>query len=246
MPVSIGGSTGIGGNDGTVGTPAVRGSANNTGIYFPSAGNVAIAINGVQKLLIDNTGIITSNGATFIANTATSAGQIPFSTNGSTFTPTQKIVQGTSVATTSGTSIDFTGIPSWVKRVTVMLNNVSTNGSSIVQIQLGAGSVQTTGYKSTASYNSAAANQYAYATTGFVVDSSYATAALTLTGNYVFTYLGSNIWTGSGNIGGDASASISWSCAGGVTLSGTLDRVRITTVNGTDTFDAGSINILYE
>ena len=35
-------------------------------------------------------------------------------------------------------------------------------------------------------------------------------------------------------------------CAGRVTLSGALDRVRVTTVNGTDTFDAGSINILYE
>jgi hypothetical protein len=34
--------------------------------------------------------------------------------------------------------------------------------------------------------------------------------------------------------------------AGSVTLSATLDRIRITTVNGTDTFDAGSINIAYE
>jgi hypothetical protein len=36
------------------------------------------------------------------------------------------------------------------------------------------------------------------------------------------------------------------SIGGFVPLSGTLDRVRITTANGTDTFDAGSINILYE
>jgi hypothetical protein len=34
--------------------------------------------------------------------------------------------------------------------------------------------------------------------------------------------------------------------SGSKTLAGTLDRIRITTVNGTDTFDAGQINILYE
>jgi hypothetical protein len=34
--------------------------------------------------------------------------------------------------------------------------------------------------------------------------------------------------------------------AGDVALSGTLDRIRITTVNGTDTFDAGTINVSWE
>lgn len=33
---------------------------------------------------------------------------------------------------------------------------------------------------------------------------------------------------------------------GTISLAGALDNVRLTTVNGTDTFDAGSINILYE
>jgi len=84
MPVSIGGSTGIGGNDGTVGTPAVRGSANNTGIYFPSAGNVAIAINGVQKLLIDNTGNVTFSG-TVTANVTPASGQTVGVVNVQTF-----------------------------------------------------------------------------------------------------------------------------------------------------------------
>jgi hypothetical protein len=37
-----------------------------------------------------------------------------------------------------------------------------------------------------------------------------------------------------------------FSSSGTKSLSATLDRIRITTVNGTDTFDAGSINILYE
>ena len=57
-----------------------------------------------------------------------------------------QLISGTAVASTSGTSIDFTGIPSWVKRVTVMFSGVSTNGASLPQIQIGAGSVQTSGY----------------------------------------------------------------------------------------------------
>jgi hypothetical protein len=153
----------------------------------------------------------------------------------------------TAVASTSGTSIDFTGIPSWVKRVTVMFKSVSTNSTSLIQVQLGAGSVTTSGYNSTASFGGTSGSpaQYLAATTGFIA-SPFSTAALTISGMYVFTLLGSNTWTGSGNLGGDTSGLITSACSGGVTLGGTLDRVRITTVNGTDTFDAGSVNILYE
>ncbi len=147
---------------------------------------------------------------------------------------------------TSGTSIDFTGIPAGVERITVMLNNVSTNGSSIVQIQIGSGSVSNSGYKSTASYG-VSATQFASATSGFIINSSYTTASLTNSGLYVFTLINSNTWIGSGTIGGDTVGQITWACAGSSpALSGALDRVRITTVNGTDTFDAGSINVLYE
>jgi len=157
------------------------------------------------------------------------------------------IASGTAVASTSGTSIDFTSIPSWVKRITVMFNQVSTNGSSIPQIQIGSGSVSTSGYKSTASFGVNASFNYAYATTGFIIDTSYAQASETRSGSYVLTLLGSNTWVGAGNIGGDSAALITFCCAGNSpALGGALDRVRITTVNGTDTFDAGSINILYE
>ena len=58
------------------------------------------------------------------------------------------ITSGTSQASTSGTSIDFTSIPSWVKRITLMFNGVSTNGTSNYQIQIGSGSVTTSGYTS--------------------------------------------------------------------------------------------------
>ena len=71
------------------------------------------------------------------------------------------IASGTAVASTSGTSIDFTGIPSWVKRITVMLSGVSTSGTSIVLIQIGAGSVTTSGYASSGSIVAAAVLPFA-------------------------------------------------------------------------------------
>ena len=146
---------------------------------------------------------------------------------------------GTAVASTSGTSIDFTGIPAWAKKITVMFSGVSTSGTSLVQIQLGAGSVTTTGYLSSTSTNGASSTS----TTGFLVAASNA-AADGRYGVIIISKITANTWVMGGNVG-NATVNCSTSC-GNITLSGTLDRIRITTVNGTDTFDAGSINIMWE
>jgi len=153
------------------------------------------------------------------------------------------VISGTAVASTSGTSIDFTSIPSWVKRITVMFKNVSTNGTSYKQIQLGAGSVTTSGYQSSSSliYGTnlcVVANE----TVGFFIRSDV--AAEQLSGTYVFTSIGSNGWVGSSVMHHQGDRV--WQGAGRIDLGGTLDRVRITTINGTDAFDVGTINILYE
>jgi len=155
------------------------------------------------------------------------------------------LIAGTAVASTSGTFIDFTDIPSWVKRITVMMNGVSTSGTSNPLIQLGtSGGIVSTGYQvqSFNNVNPGGSTAPTSFTAGF--GSQSGAAVNTLTGNLVITNLSGNIWVGQGAfyITTTASSYI----AGGVTLSGTLDRVRITTVGGTDTFDAGSINILYE
>ncbi len=157
------------------------------------------------------------------------------------------IKSGTAVASTSGTSIDFTSIPSWVKRVTVIFNGVSTNGTSIVQVQIGSGSVSSSGYTSTASF-SGTAGGYTYATGGFIVDTTNsATTSILRSGLLQLSLIGSNTWIASGNISSGGNGLVTNCCAGNSpALSGTLDRVRITTVLGTDTFDAGTINILYE
>ena len=150
------------------------------------------------------------------------------------------ITSGTAVASTSGTSIDFTSIPSWVKRITVMFGGVSASGTSNLIIQLGAGSITTTGYLSTFN-NSDNTAQY-QGTTGLIIGTMV--AANNRTGIATIVTIGSNLWVMGSNTALESTTV--GSSAGKITLSGTLDRLRITAVNGTDTFDAGSVNILYE
>lgn len=150
------------------------------------------------------------------------------------------ITSGTAQASTSGTSIDFTGIPSWVKRVTVLFNTVSTNGSSSLLLQIGSGSITSSGYVSSSSDNGGITTF----TTGFGV-LKVGNASYSFSGHSVISALGSNTYVQSGCLGASSTQSASVS-GGAISLSGVLDRIRITTVNGTDTFDAGSINILYE
>ena len=155
------------------------------------------------------------------------------------------IASGTAVASTSGTSIDFTSIPSWVKRITVMFSGVSTSGTSIPIIQLGdAGGVETTGYLSTGSRVASATAASSAVTTGFGIG-SVGIAGAVMDGAITINLFGSNRWVAFGGIA-DSFSTFTLFTSGGKTLSDTLDRIRITTVNGTDTFDAGSINILYE
>jgi hypothetical protein len=154
----------------------------------------------------------------------------------------QRITQGTAVASTSGTSIDFTSIPSWVKRITVMFSGVSTNGTSNILLQLGdAGGVENTGYTS----RSQTIGSSATSTAGFILTVSLSTSADTFNGAVFLNFLSSNTWTESAIINHTGQNVLPYS-AGVKTLSDTLTQVRITTVGGTDTFDAGSVNIIYE
>ena len=153
------------------------------------------------------------------------------------------IVSGTAV-TASSTSVDFTGIPSWVKRITVMLNGVSTNGTSNWLVQLGdSGGIETTGYSAraiTLTNNSSATSTAGLISTAIVL------AANATSGSIIISLLDSttNTWVSQGNLLDPTN--YLHTASGVKALSATLDRVRITTVNGTDTFDAGTINILYE
>jgi hypothetical protein len=126
-----------------------------------------------------------------------------------------------------------------------MLQGVSTNGTSIPQLQIGSGSISASGYLGASTYvgtSSAATNL----TSGVLLLPTGWGAALAISGTVVFTIMGSNIWIFSGGLGLTANANGVYTGGDKSALSGALDRVRLTTVNGTDAFDAGSINILYE
>ena len=160
------------------------------------------------------------------------------------FASRSRLVRSTAVATTSGTSIDFTSIPSWVKRITVALDGVSTTGVSPVQIQLGdSGGVETTGYVGgTGDITGTNTTLYGAYSSGFV--SSGFTAATSRFGLLTLINSGGNTWVASGTF--DDGASFAGITQGAKALSATLDRIRLTTINGTDTFDTGSSNIIYE
>jgi hypothetical protein len=282
---------------------AVTAAQGGTGLTAPgTAGNV---------LTSDGTNWTSAASSTGVP---TAIGQIPFSTNGTTYTATQKIVRGTAITTTttsftgatsgasttltassvtgtiqvgqviagtgltagtvitaqltgttggagtytispistgtvSGTitvvGVDFLSIPSWVKRVTVMFNGVSTSGTSPIQIQVGSGSISATGYTSAAGAINGGTGQTS-STTGLPVTIPI-TAASLQSGSAILSLIASNTWVEQGVVLYTASAgAIVMSAGNSPALGGALDRVRITTVNGTDTFDAGSINILYE
>ena len=191
-----------------------------------TSGQIELQANGVTKVIV-------TSGVTTVANLSAT-----------TYTPTTSLITSdTAQTTTSGTFKDFTGIPSWVKRITVMFDGVSTNGTSAIIIQLGdSGDVETTGYISTGEFVEDNGAGVAF-TTGFALNNSSA-AASSYRGIATICLFGNNAWVYQSMLNNAATAMLIG--AGSKTLSDTLTQVRITTVNGTDTFDAGSINILYE
>jgi hypothetical protein len=155
------------------------------------------------------------------------------------------LVSGTAVASTSGTSIDFTSIPAGVRRITIMFNGTSLNASGSIIVQVGAGSFTTSGYAGAYGFfQNAAASSATTTTQGFGAFYTQG-AGDSQVGTMVIVTPSVNSWVSSLS-GANTGASAFYGGNGTVTLGGTLDRVRITTAAGTATFDAGSINILYE
>ena len=162
------------------------------------------------------------------------------------YTPKRPVL-GTEQASTSGTSIDFTSIPSWAKKIIIQLVGVSTNGTSNVIVQLGdSGGVETTGYLGAVTHISSITPSTVNFTAGIGVTAGidaasviHGTVTLSLEDASDFTWVGTSL-------NGYSNSNSSNFGAGSKSLSAALDRVRITTANGTDAFDAGAINILYE
>jgi hypothetical protein len=157
------------------------------------------------------------------------------------------ITSGTAVTLTTQTSVVFSSIPSWVKRITIMYTNVITSGASVPIIQLGtSGGLVTTGYSSTWAQGGYSTSAYGFTTTGLSIGTGVAsvtsrvgmcTIVLVSGNNWVMNGVGTFVYSGFG---------YSSTAAGNITLASPLTQISLTTVNGTDQYTSGSVNILYE
>lgn len=151
----------------------------------------------------------------------------------------QPFTHGTPLATTSGTEKDFTGIPSWVRNITVALAGVSLSGTALLRFRLG-----TSGGFATSGYTGAATAQLS---AGFDIYTNVPNAGYAYSGSIVFTCVDppNDIWAARGMF---AAGTVAWThtVAGHIDLAGALTQIRLTSSNGTDTLDAGVINIHYE
>ena len=228
------------------------GHASDTTLTRVSAG--VVAVEGVNVVLAGDvtTDGITMSTARLLGRTTASSGAVEEITVGSGLSlsdgalaaTSSGITLGTAVASTSGTSIDFTSIPSGTKRITINFAGVSTSGTSLILVQIGdSGGIENTGYISGATND---AGTRTTNTSGFVVMSAM-NAAYVISGRVTLELLDAAnfTWTSAGQMC-ETSSGLDGESGGSKSLSAELDRVRITTVGGTDTFDAGKINITYE
>lgn len=153
------------------------------------------------------------------------------------------INRGTATSTTSGTAVDFTGIPSWAKRIMITFNSVSLSGTDSILVQLGSTTFTTSGYSSTGSFiaSGTASVATSNSTQGFLIALSLSSRDFSGIMNIMNWAV--NTWVQQN--GGSVAGSGGHVGGGIVTLGGVLDRVRIT-VTGSNTFDAGSVNIFWE
>ena len=201
------------------------------------SGTTGVATPGVQ-----NSASETITGNLTVGGNATITGNLQV---GGVATNLYPLVSGTAQATTSGTAFDFTGIPSTAKRITVMLAGVVASAGSLV-IQIGSGSIVTTGYLDmtgyTATGNVAGAS---LVTDGFnwlrTGANQAAMGAVTLT----LIDASTNTWVAQIS-GGNGIAALGVIGGGYISLSGILDRIRLTSTSGAGTFTAGKVNILWE
>ena len=221
-------------------------TANNAYTTAVTANDTANAVSTTAGTALTN-----ANAATVTANAAQTTANAALPKAGGTMTGVivynaaqPRLVSGT-VINASGTSVDFSGIPIWAKRVTVTFKSLSINASNYIQCQLGSLSPVTTGYVGSLNRSG---SQWFNITTGLGLASTSG-ALPNNTGSAVFTLLTGNTWVGTSTVLNETASIGFWLSSTSVTLPGTLDSLRLigsATGAPSDTFDSGSVNILYE
>jgi len=185
-------------------------------------------------------------GGTGASLSPTTAGNVLFTADGSVWSSTQKIVQGTSVAPSGTAAASFTSLPSWVKRVTVQfsaLTSATINATMVVQLGTGATPTYTTsGYVGTIgqTFNGTASGATAFSS-GFTINAGFA-ANSPLYGTVTLTNLTGNSWIGTVNLGRTGTL-MSGTGGGLIALGATLTAVQILS---SANYNGGTVNILYE
>ena len=209
------------------------------GVKANADGSAAIQVGGSDAITITS-GLNTTLVGTLNSGAITSTGVIT-STTGTLY----PLVSGTAWTYTSGTpaSVDFTGIPSTVKRITVMISGLSYAAAGVGGVQIGSGSLTTTGYTSgtTAQVGGPAINVGTQTTNFGILNTS--AAGSTVTATYVLHNITGNTWVFS-EVGFRFTDNTSIIGSGFIALGGVLDRLSV--VATTSTFDAGTINIMWE
>jgi len=238
---------------GTMATQNANAVAITGGTISGLSSPLPVASGGTGAATLTTNSVLLGNGTSAISTIAPSTSGNVLTSDGTTWSsqPNPKLISGTAQATTSGTSISFTGIPSGVKRITVMLSAINTSGSNNVVIKVGtSGGTVSSGYVvvgSNAGQNALPAS--GTASNAFFLDYGLPTSASLRYGIATLALLNAstNLWAFSATIGEAISGTYFLMAGGGsVALSSVLTSVTLTTSNGIDTFSGGSINILYE
>lgn len=158
--------------------------------------------------------------------------------------PSERIVQGTAQATTSGTAVGFTGLPSWVKKITLMIKGSTTVLNALRGIQIGSGSYVATGYAgSISTITGSGTTSSSTNSTQFNISNSN-NAATSGIATLCLLDSSTNTWMYTSITAQDGSTYNTSYASGFISLSGSLDRIQLI-ISGT-TFSAGTVNIIYE
>jgi hypothetical protein len=193
------------------------------------------SVTAIPFLTVNAKGIITSATTGTFSSTPADGSITPAKLS-------QPFTIGTAVVTTSGTQVNFTGIPSWARMITVIFNAVSIADGGDYLVRIGSGTTSSTGYVSTSINNGSGGGvDGVSSTTGFIV--RMGNAPDSLSGLMHIVSVSGNTWVSSHRCKRSTSNIIGG--GGDTTISGVLDRVSITNTTPA-AFDGGSVNIIYQ